>query len=390
MKNRILTKTSLFMIIIFVLTTVFGIMPVVNYTHANSPAMAACGIHDVSASGDHASTYLCNIPPCSNRVVPYCLALCPESSSHGIAACGIHDMSASGDHASTYLCNIPPCSNRVVPYCFALCPESSSHGTTIIIGGCGHTYTSSESYDHRAETCPTNSNGDSCDYGSYYACFPHTHEYQALDAALEALESELSSAYTLVAEIEVLKAAAENYETSTTEEINIRESIIGGLSGLLVTVTGSIATVLSIKAIILTGGTATPAAVWSAKAGLVTAAAGATAANQDFTTAYNGMVARYKKIKCPEPLCQKLTTKAELDGWSNTTGEHAYITCKLEALEKDGSMYTCSVLYRKCRGGCPNFAAHAWQCNGCLLIFRFDTETDCTHSSKGHSWQQQP
>ena len=50
---------------------------------SESPSLAACGIHDVSASGDHASTYLCNIPPCSNRSVPSCLALCPETGNHG-------------------------------------------------------------------------------------------------------------------------------------------------------------------------------------------------------------------------------------------------------------------------------------------------------------------
>ena len=33
-------------------------------------AMAACGIHPASASGDHASTYLCNISPCSRLCCP--------------------------------------------------------------------------------------------------------------------------------------------------------------------------------------------------------------------------------------------------------------------------------------------------------------------------------
>ena len=50
-------------------------------------------------------------------------------------ACNIHDTSVSGDHSSTYLCNIPPCSNRIVPYCLALCPYTDTHGTTTITGG---------------------------------------------------------------------------------------------------------------------------------------------------------------------------------------------------------------------------------------------------------------
>ena len=100
----------------------------------------ACDIHDASASGDHSSTYLCNISPCSNRQVPYCLALCPYTGNHGTAttpmhACNIHDTSVSGDHSSTYLCNIPPCSNRIVPYCLALCPYTDTHGTTTITPG---------------------------------------------------------------------------------------------------------------------------------------------------------------------------------------------------------------------------------------------------------------
>lgn len=51
--------------------------------------------------------------------------------------------------------------------------------TTNITGACGHTYTSSDSYSHRSETCPTDSNGQSCTHGTYYACSPHTHSYPA-------------------------------------------------------------------------------------------------------------------------------------------------------------------------------------------------------------------
>ena len=65
-----------------------------------------------------------------------------------MAVCGIHDASASGDHTLTYVCNTPPCINRVVPMCLALCPETSSHGTTTILGVCGHIFTPLESYDH--------------------------------------------------------------------------------------------------------------------------------------------------------------------------------------------------------------------------------------------------
>ena len=57
-----------------------------------------------------------------------------DESDHSAAGCGTTDHFAcdSLDHSSSYTCNIPPCSNRVVPSCLAynLCPETDSHGTT--------------------------------------------------------------------------------------------------------------------------------------------------------------------------------------------------------------------------------------------------------------------
>ena len=47
----------------------------------------------------------------------------------------------------------------------------------LIAGACGHSYTSSDSYNHRSETCPTNSNGHACTSGSSYVCQSHTHVY---------------------------------------------------------------------------------------------------------------------------------------------------------------------------------------------------------------------
>ena len=97
--------------------------------------MHACNIHESSVSGDHSSTWLCNQSPCSNRQVPYCLAMCPYTGTHGTATtpmhvCNIHPTSAPGDHSSTWLCNESPCSNRQVPHCLAMCPYTGTHGTT--------------------------------------------------------------------------------------------------------------------------------------------------------------------------------------------------------------------------------------------------------------------
>ena len=169
----------------------------------------ACNIHDTSVSGDHSSTWLCNESPCSNRQVPYCLAICPETGNHGTAttpmhACNIHDTSVSGDHSSTYLCNIPPCSNRIVPYCLALCPYTDTHGKVVCtISGCQdstpydptsssgglHAYCN-ECYQYKCtggghswypscfDTTHTNSNGDSCTVAGY-ECVSHTPVYPA-------------------------------------------------------------------------------------------------------------------------------------------------------------------------------------------------------------------
>ena len=105
--------------------------------------------------------------------------ICPAASTSGdaMAACGIHAASASGDHTSTYVCNTPPCSNRVVPSCLALCPETSSHGTTTITRACGHTYTSSDSNSHslQASCSYTDRFGDGCSITNFYACDNHVH-----------------------------------------------------------------------------------------------------------------------------------------------------------------------------------------------------------------------
>ncbi len=224
--------------------------------------------------------------------------------------------------------------------------------------------------------CPTE---DSTDTYCYSCNTEHNHIEEALD-------SEISSAQALLADTAMFEGEVESYSASTMEEVNIKNSILGGLGGLVTTVTGAIATGLSIKAIIASGGTATPAAIWTARAGVAATVGGGVATFINFKNAFNGITARYKKIKCPQ--CEKKTTQAELDGWSNTSGEHAFVTCTEMAMGKDGSLYICNVSYRKCRGQCPNFAAHAMTCDGCLVTYRYDTKTSCTHYSQGHSWQQ--
>ncbi len=101
--------------------------------------------------------------------------------------CSIHATSVSGDHTwGTFACG----DATHVGY---LCQASSDH-STLISGysgsfyecqphqtfACGHTDLTANAYTHRLESCPPNSNGDSCTAGSSYACSLHTHVYPAI------------------------------------------------------------------------------------------------------------------------------------------------------------------------------------------------------------------
>ena len=150
--------------------------------------MHACGIHDTSVPGDHSSTWICNESPCSNRQVPYCLAMCPYTGTHGTATtpmhvCNIHPTSAPGDHSSTWLCNESPCSNRQVPYCFDQCPEAGNHGTATTPMHVCEVHELWQSGDHSWQTSCSdtahNSNGDSCQASGFYECVSHTPVYPA-------------------------------------------------------------------------------------------------------------------------------------------------------------------------------------------------------------------
>ena len=173
-----------------------------SHTHEYpSSSLAACGIHPASASGDHTSTYVCDISPCSNRVVPYCLALCPETSSHGtttitggdedtsgdedaLAACSVHPASASGDHSMQASCSY---ADRFGDSCaitnFYAC-DNHVHfiNTALLMGACGRHWVPSRllsAHSLQASCSTINSNGDSCTVTSFYACYNHTHTYPA-------------------------------------------------------------------------------------------------------------------------------------------------------------------------------------------------------------------
>ena len=127
--------------------------------------MHACNIHDTSVPGDHSSTWLCNESPCSNRQVPYCLAMCPETGNHGTTT-----------DDSRVVCDIEGCQDST-PYD----PDSSSAGWHAYCNECyqykctggGHSW-----YPSCTDTTHTNANGDSCT-ASGYECVSHTPMYPA-------------------------------------------------------------------------------------------------------------------------------------------------------------------------------------------------------------------
>lgn len=111
----------------------------------------------------------------------------PSTSPPSMHACGSHATTVSGDHSQI----TPPCGDsshaNIVLYA---CQTGITHATQITgyngtfyecqphqTFACGHTDLTSNSYTHRSETCPTNSNGQACSSGSYYACQSHTHVY---------------------------------------------------------------------------------------------------------------------------------------------------------------------------------------------------------------------
>ena len=95
-------------------------------------------------------------------------------------ACGVHtgDASLASSHLLQASCSGTDSHGQ---YCtvtsFYACASHTHQYPALIAGACGHSYTSSASYNHRSETCPTNSNGHACTSGYSYVCQSHTHVY---------------------------------------------------------------------------------------------------------------------------------------------------------------------------------------------------------------------
>ena len=129
---------------------------------SGSLLMAACNVHPTSDSGDHTSTYLCNISPCSNRIVPSCLAICPETGNHGKVVCTISGCQDSTPYDAT------SSSAGLHAYHFE-CSQYKCNGVD-------HSWQTS-----CTDTAHTNTNGDSCTASGFYECVSHTPVYLSSD-----------------------------------------------------------------------------------------------------------------------------------------------------------------------------------------------------------------
>ena len=113
-------------------------------------------------------------------------------------ACGVHEDWQSGDHSLQASCLE---TDSYGQYCtvtsFYACQSHTHEYPALISGACGHSYTSSASYNHRLESCPTNSHGDSCTSGSSYVCQSHTHVYPPPPTVIAPVWSDIPDPYSL-------------------------------------------------------------------------------------------------------------------------------------------------------------------------------------------------
>lgn len=118
--------------------------------------------------------------PAQGTDQPVTAAPAPPASVTG--DCGTHTISTSqaANHASTnfacgshtyYACHTPATSET----------NRHSHQTLPCGSHSGYRCTATSSHT-QTTTCPSDTNGQSCSYGSYYPCSPHTHAYPELPA----------------------------------------------------------------------------------------------------------------------------------------------------------------------------------------------------------------
>lgn len=132
---------------------------------------------DRKKTSDPAKTF--SLPP-QGTDQPLTAAPAPPASLTG--DCGIHTISASqtANHASVNFA----CASHTYYACQTpLTSETNRHSYQTLPCGSHSGYRCTAPSSHtQTTTCPSDSDGQSCSYGSYYACSPHTHAYPELPA----------------------------------------------------------------------------------------------------------------------------------------------------------------------------------------------------------------
>ena len=146
-----------------------------THVHADWAPLNWASISRTDPTPDPAKTF--SLPP-QGTDQPLTAAPAPPASLTG--DCGIHTISASqtANHASVsfacgshtyYACQTPSTS------------ETNLHSYQTLPCGSHSGYRCTAPSSHtQTTTCPSDSDGQSCSYGSYYACSPHTHAYPEL------------------------------------------------------------------------------------------------------------------------------------------------------------------------------------------------------------------
>ena len=170
-------------------------------------------------------------------------------------------------------------------------------------------------------------------------------EIEGLNVELEEL---LNDTYSLTDEVDAYEPVG--------SEIDIKDEIATGLFQLVSCIGSGIVFGGSLSFAVASGGTLAPAAAVTATIGLTGYVASMRESYKGFKNAFKGLLARYKDVICPQ--CKKMTTQAELEGWTNTSGEHAYIHCPFHVSDENGNLVDCDEMYRRCRKRCPQQVHH--------------------------------
>ena len=139
-----------------------------------------CGIHTTGTTGSH-SWVTCPTNSsgqnCSSGGYYACQShrhSYPTTTTH--EPCGIHTTGTSGSHSWVTCPTNSSGQNCSSGGYYACQSHRHSYPTTTTHEPCG-IHTTGTSGSHSWVTCPTNSSGQNCSSGGYYACQSHTHSY---------------------------------------------------------------------------------------------------------------------------------------------------------------------------------------------------------------------